>query len=69
MSWDCPNESNGTCKRVDGAYCQPGMKGCILAGKVQFVNIGWTTLKRSGFAVTESLRRHGVCIPKIAISD
>lgn len=36
MSWDCPNESNGTCKRVDGAYCQPGMKGCILAGKVQF---------------------------------
>ena len=36
MSWDCPNEVNGTCRRVEGAYCQPGMKGCILAGKVQF---------------------------------
>ena len=36
MSWDCPNETNGTCMRVDGAYCHPGMKGCILAGKVQF---------------------------------
>jgi len=36
MSWDCPNETHGTCKRVDGAYCQPGMKGCILAGRVRF---------------------------------
>lgn len=27
---------NGICKKVDGAYCRPGMKGCILVGKVTF---------------------------------
>lgn len=26
----------GTCKKVDGAYCRPGMKGCVLLGKVKF---------------------------------
>jgi len=27
---------NGICNKVAGAYCRPGMKGCILVGKVQF---------------------------------
>jgi hypothetical protein len=26
----------GLCKKVDGAYCRPGMKGCVLVGKVKF---------------------------------
>ena len=34
--WSCPHEVNGICDRVDGAYCCPGMKGCILCGKVEF---------------------------------
>ncbi len=34
--WGCPYEVNGICDRVDGAYCRPGMKGCILHGKVEF---------------------------------
>ena len=35
-SWSCSHEVNGTCQKVDGAYCRPGMKGCILSGKVTF---------------------------------
>ncbi len=35
-SWSCPHEVNGRCQRVAMAYCRPGMKGCVLVGKVQF---------------------------------
>ena len=35
-SWSCRYESEGLCRKVDGAYCRPGMKGCILVGKVTF---------------------------------
>jgi hypothetical protein len=35
-SWSCRYEVDGLCKKVDGAYCRPGMKGCILVGKVTF---------------------------------
>jgi hypothetical protein len=35
-SWNCPHEVDGTCNKVAGALCRPGMKGCILVGKVQF---------------------------------
>lgn len=35
-SWSCRYESSGICKKVDGALCRPGMKGCILVGKVEF---------------------------------
>jgi hypothetical protein len=34
--WSCKFDVNGICDRVDGAYCRPGMKGCILHGKVTF---------------------------------
>nr|WP_320133661.1 hypothetical protein [uncultured Holophaga sp.] len=36
MSWECPNEHQGRCARVGGAYCRPGMKGCVLAGRIGF---------------------------------
>lgn len=35
-SWSCRYEADGFCRKVDGAYCRPGMKGCILVGKVTF---------------------------------
>ena len=35
-SWSCPHEVEGLCDQVGGAYCKPGMKGCVLAGKVEF---------------------------------
>jgi hypothetical protein len=34
--WSCKFEANGICLRVDGAYCRPGMKGCVLQGQVTF---------------------------------
>ncbi|MGC3999389.1 MAG: hypothetical protein QM767_18885 [Anaeromyxobacter sp.] len=34
--WGCSFEAEGICRRVDGACCRPGMKGCVLAGKVTF---------------------------------
>ena len=32
--WGCPHEVNGECNRVPGRDCDPGMKGCILFGRV-----------------------------------
>lgn len=35
-SWSCRHELNGECQKVAGAYCRPGMRGCVLVGKVTF---------------------------------
>jgi hypothetical protein len=35
-SFSCPYEVDERCEKVRGAYCRPGMKGCVLAGKVEF---------------------------------
>ncbi len=35
-SWSCRHEVNGECMKVAGAYCRPGMRGCVLVGKVTF---------------------------------
>jgi len=35
-SWGCPHEVDELCRRVNGACCVPGMKGCVLHGKVVF---------------------------------
>lgn len=34
--WGCPHEIDGLCQRVNGAICEPGMRGCVLDGKVTF---------------------------------
>ena len=36
--WSCPHEFNGTCQHVPGRACDPGMKGCVLAGRFRFSN-------------------------------
>jgi len=36
--WGCPNEIHGTCMRVKGRDCDPGMKGCVLHGRFVFSN-------------------------------
>jgi hypothetical protein len=36
--WGCAHEANGTCTRVGGRPCDPGMKGCILSGRFRFSN-------------------------------
>ena len=36
--WGCVHEVNETCTRVAGRPCDPGMKGCVLAGRFRFSN-------------------------------
>ena len=34
--WGCPHDAAGICQRVEGRRCDPGMKGCVLAGRFIF---------------------------------
>jgi hypothetical protein len=36
--WSCVHDDNGTCTRVASRSCDPGMKGCIIAGRFRFTN-------------------------------
>lgn len=36
--WGCPHEARGQCQKVLGRACEPGMKGCVLAGRFVFSN-------------------------------
>lgn len=36
--WGCPHEVNDICSRVNDLPCDPGMKGCVLAGRFVFAN-------------------------------
>ncbi len=35
--WGCKHQSGDTCNKVGGP-CQPGMRGCVLCGRVVFVD-------------------------------
>lgn len=37
-AWSCPHDVNGICQLVRGATCDPGMRGCVLHGKVRFAS-------------------------------
>jgi len=37
-SWGCPHEIEGVCTKVMQLPCDPGMKGCVLAGRYVFTN-------------------------------
>ena len=37
-SWGCPHEIQGICQKVAKRICDPGMKGCVLAGRYVFTN-------------------------------
>lgn len=34
--WGCPHEADGKCNKVEKRPCNPGMKGCVLAGRFIF---------------------------------
>ncbi len=34
--WGCPHEANDVCTRINNLPCDPGMKGCVLAGRFVF---------------------------------
>ena len=36
--WGCPHEGAGTCGKVAGRPCDPGMKGCVLRGRFTFAD-------------------------------
>lgn len=36
--WGCPHEVNDVCTKIKGLPCDPGMKGCVLAGRFVFAN-------------------------------
>lgn len=36
--WGCPHEINDRCSKVNNLPCNPGMKGCTLAGRFRFAN-------------------------------
>ena len=36
--WSCPHEAEGLCGKVNNLPCNPGMKGCELAGRFRFVD-------------------------------
>jgi hypothetical protein len=36
--WGCPHEVDDTCTKVNNLPCNPGMKGCVLAGRYVFAN-------------------------------
>lgn len=35
-SWGCPCEVDGKCSKVAYHPCDPGMRGCVLAGRFVF---------------------------------
>jgi hypothetical protein len=36
--WGCPHEVNDTCTKINDLPCDPGMKGCVLAGRFVFAD-------------------------------
>jgi len=37
-AWGCPHDLQGVCQKVAQRSCDPGMKGCVLAGRYVFAN-------------------------------
>ncbi len=37
-SWGCPHEIDNHCSKIKNLPCDPGMKGCVLAGRFRFFN-------------------------------
>jgi len=38
--WGCPHEVDDKCTRINDLSCDPGMKGCVLAGRFVFADEG-----------------------------
>jgi len=37
-SWGCQHELDGKCSKINDLVCDPGMKGCVLAGRYFFLS-------------------------------
>jgi hypothetical protein len=36
--WGCPHEVDDRCSKINNLPCDPGMKGCVLAGRYVFAS-------------------------------
>lgn len=36
--WGCPHEIDDVCTKINHLPCDPGMKGCVLAGRFVFAD-------------------------------
>ena len=36
--WGCPHEVDEVCTKINNLPCNPGMKGCVLAGRYVFAD-------------------------------
>ncbi|MBI3150363.1 MAG: hypothetical protein HYZ17_17805 [Betaproteobacteria bacterium] len=45
-TWGCPNDLEGICQLVRGAACDPGMRGCVLHGKVRFASAAQNEVRK-----------------------
>ena len=36
--WGCPHEIDDRCSKINNVPCDPGMKGCVLAGRYVFAD-------------------------------
>ncbi|MBK1690825.1 hypothetical protein [Ectothiorhodospira mobilis] len=54
--WGCPHESKGRCGKLDGRPCEPGMKGCVLAGRFVFSDPSKNTARALREKADEPLR-------------
>ncbi|HMW17724.1 MAG TPA: hypothetical protein PK981_04120 [Accumulibacter sp.] len=45
-AWGCQHEVNGHCAKVNQLPCDPGMKGCVLAGRFFFLNSDEKNVRR-----------------------
>jgi len=36
--WGCPHEIDDLCSKINNLPCDPGMKGCVLAGRYVFAD-------------------------------
>lgn len=52
-SWSCPHDIDNVCQRVQGARCDPGMRGCVLHGRFRFARDDEATDRKPVKAVTE----------------
>ena len=58
--WGCPHEADGRCQRVQNRPCDPGMKGCVLAGRFVFSDAAKNTarvLRRTGARQADTARK------------
>jgi len=58
--WGCPHEADGYCQRVRRRVCDPGMPGCVLAGRFVFSDPAKNTagaLRRKGGGRSGTIKR------------